>query len=127
MERKKGVANGSKLLASLLHRLPSLVMGSTYRMSQQFEWDARKATDNLKKHGVLFDEALTVFADPLARILDDPDHSIDERREVIIGHSARRHVLVVGFTERGSKTRIISARSATARERKKYEENTEKF
>ena len=73
-----------------------------------------------------FDEALTVFADPLARILDDPDHSIDERREVIIGHSTQRHVLVVGFAERGTKTRIISARRATARERQKYEENTEK-
>ena len=95
-------------------------------MSQQFEWDAGKASANLKKHGVPFDEALTVFADPLARILDDPDHSIDERREVIIGHSTQRHVLVVGFTERGSKTRIINARSATARERQKYEENTEK-
>ena len=95
-------------------------------MSQQFEWDAGKALANLKKHGVAFDEAWTVFADPLARILDDPDHSIDERREVIIGHSTQRHVLVVGFTERGTKTRIISARSATARERQKYEENSEK-
>ena len=95
-------------------------------MSQQIEWDAGKALANLKKHGVPFDEALTVFADPLARILDDPDHSIDERREVIIGHSTQRHVLVVGFTERGAKTRIISARSATARERQKYEENSEK-
>ena len=95
-------------------------------MSQQFEWDAGKALANLKKHGVAFDEALTVFADPLARILDDPDHSIDERREVIIGHSTQRHVLVVGFTEPGAKTRIISARSATARERQKYEENSEK-
>ena len=95
-------------------------------MSQQFEWDAGKALANLKKHGVPFDEALTVFADPLARILDDPDHSIDERREVIIGESTQRHMLVVGFTERGTKTRIISARSATARERQKYEENTKK-
>ena len=94
-------------------------------MNQQFEWDAGKASANLK-HAVPFDEAFTVFADPLARILDDPDHSIDERRELIIGHSTQRRVLVVGFTERGTKTRIISARSATPRERQKYEENTRK-
>ena len=102
------------------------MLGSTVRMNQQFEWDAGKALTNLKKHGVPFDEALTVFADPLARILDDPDHSIDERREVIIGHSTQQHVLVVGFTERGTKTRIISARIVTASERQKYEEKTEK-
>ena len=95
-------------------------------MNQQFEWDADKALNNLKRHGVSFEEALTVLADPPARILDDPDHSIDERREVIIGHSTQEHVLVVGFTERGAKTRIISARSARAHERRKYEENTGK-
>ena len=91
-------------------------------MAQQFEWDKLKADANLKKHGVSFDEALMVFADPLARIRDDPDHSIVERREIIIGHSMRRRVLVVGFTERGTKLRIISARRATAHERKNYEE-----
>jgi uncharacterized DUF497 family protein len=96
-------------------------------MGQQFEWDAQKAVANLKKHNVPFDEALTVFGDQLAQILDDPDHSVDERREVIIGHSALQRVLVVGFTERGAKTRIINARSATARERQKYEENTKKI
>ena len=95
-------------------------------MSQQFEWDARKATDNLKKHAVQFDEALTVFGDPLAQILDDPDHSADERREIIIGHSKLQRVLVVGFTERDGKIRIINAGSATARERQKYEKNTSK-
>jgi uncharacterized DUF497 family protein len=62
--------------------------------------------------------------DPLAQILGDPDHSVGERREIIIGHSALRRLLVVAFTERGSKTRIINARGATARERQKYEENT---
>jgi uncharacterized DUF497 family protein len=91
-------------------------------MAQQFEWDKLKAAANLKKHGVSFDEALTVFADPLARIRDDPDHSTVERREIIVGHSMRRRVLVVGFTERGTKVRIISARRATAQERKNYEE-----
>jgi uncharacterized protein len=95
-------------------------------MSQQFEWDATKAADNLKKHRVAFDDALTVFADPLARIFDDPDHSADEKREIIIGHSTTQRLLVVGFTERNELVRIITARSATARERKTYEENTNK-
>jgi uncharacterized DUF497 family protein len=67
---------------------------------------AQKATANLKKHGVSLEEALAVFADPLARIMDDPDHSHDERREVIIGHSLQQRVLVVIFTERGNKVRI---------------------
>jgi hypothetical protein len=57
-------------------------------MTPEFEWDAKKAADNLKKHRVAFEEALTVFADPLANIFDDPDHSESERRELIIGHSA---------------------------------------
>jgi uncharacterized DUF497 family protein len=92
-------------------------------MAQQFEWDGAKADANLKKHHVSFDEALTVFADPLARIRDDPDHSVVERREIIIGLSVSRRVLVVGFTERRTKVRIINARRATARERKNYEEN----
>ena len=95
-------------------------------MSAQFEWDVRKARDNLKKHGVGFEEALTVFADPLARIFDDPDHSEEERRELIIGHSAAQRLLVVGFTERQTATRLIGAREATARERREYEQNTPK-
>ncbi len=92
-------------------------------MSQRFEWDATKAIDNLKKHGVGFDEALTVFADPLARIFDDPDHSADEQREIIIGHSRAQRLLVVGFTERDEQVRIITARAATPRERRTYEED----
>ena len=95
-------------------------------MSQQFEWDATKAAANLKHHGVSLEEALTVFADPLARIFDDTDHSAGENREIIIGHSAQQRMLVVGFTERDDKTRIINARSATPRERRAYEENSEK-
>ena len=62
-------------------------------MTPEFEWDAKKANENLKKHGVAFEEGLTVFADPLARIFDDPDHSEDERRELIIGHSAKQRLL----------------------------------
>ena len=88
-----------------------------------FEWDAAKERENVKKHAVGFHEALTVFADPLARIFDDPDHSDTERRELIIGHSAKQRLLVVSFTERQSRTRIISAREATTRERQDYEED----
>lgn len=90
----------------------------------EFEWDATNARANLKKHGIAFEEALTVFADPLARIFDDPDHSASERRELIIGHSVRQRLLVVSFTERKLRTRIISVREATTHERRDYEENT---
>jgi hypothetical protein len=72
-------------------------------MTPEFEWDAQKAAENLKNHGVAFDEAVTVFADSLANIFDDPDHSDDERRELIIGHSAEQHLLVVSFTRAGAK------------------------
>ena len=89
----------------------------------EFEWDRAKARENLKKHGVAFDEALTVFADPLARIFDDPDHSENEQRELIVGHSAQQRLLVVSFTDRQPRTRIISAREATVHERRDYEEN----
>ena len=92
----------------------------------EFEWDAKKAAENLKSHGVAFAEALTVFADPLANIFDDPDHSEGERRELIIGHSAGQRLPIVSFTERSRRTRIISARAATTRERKDYEQNTRK-
>jgi uncharacterized DUF497 family protein len=95
-------------------------------MSHRFGWDATKAVVNLRKHRVAFDEALTVFADPLARIFDDPDHSAEEKREIIIGYSVAQRLLVVGFTERNNEVRIITARSATARERRTYEENTNK-
>ena len=93
-------------------------------MSVQFEWDKDKAESNLKKHGVSFDEASTVFADPLARIFSDDDHSQGERREIIIGHSVFRRLLLVSFVERLIDViRIISARQATRKERQDYEEN----
>ena len=95
-------------------------------MKIRFEWDRRKAAANLARHGVSFEEALTVFADPLARIFDDEDHSIDEHREIIIGHSIRERLLVVCFTQRGDAVRIISARRVTENERKDYEENVTK-
>ena len=93
-------------------------------MSFLFEWDRSKAEGNAKKHGVGFDEALTVFADPLARIFSDPDHSDEEHRDVIIGHSATPRLILVCFTERESKIRIINARTATSRERQDYEQNS---
>ncbi len=92
-------------------------------MNLKFEWTRKKAASNLSKHGVSFEEALTVFGDPLARIFDDEDHSAEEHREIIIGRSARERVLVMCFTAQGESVRIFSARTATRRERKDYEEN----
>ena len=91
----------------------------------KFEWDPRKAASNRKKHQVSFEEALTVFADPPARIFDDEDHSLDEPREIIIGHSVKGRLVVVCFAARGDTVRIVSARKATKREREDYEENVE--
>ena len=92
-------------------------------MSLEFEWDDAKAKANLKKHGVPFDEALTAFADPWARIFDDPDHSETEVREIIVGYSTKPRLLVVGFTERSGRVRLIHARRATKSEQKRHEEN----
>jgi len=89
----------------------------------RFEWDGRKARDNRVEHRASFDEAVTVFGDPLGRIVDDPHHSQDEDRFVLLGHSVRRRRLVVMFTERGDTVRLIGAREATRRERKNYEES----
>jgi hypothetical protein len=94
-------------------------------MPLRFEWDEDKAASNATKHGVTFEEASTIFGDPLAVIFDDEEHSLDELREIIIGHSASERLLLVSFTERGEDAvRIISARKATKRERKDYEEGT---
>jgi uncharacterized DUF497 family protein len=92
-------------------------------MNPSFEWDETKAQANQYKHGVSFPEAATVFADPLAAIFPDPDHSEAEVREIIIGLSERGRLLVVSFTERNECIRIISARTATPRERHNHEEN----
>lgn len=88
----------------------------------EFEWDETKAAINLKKHGVNFQEATTVFENPLAIIFDDEEHSINENREIIIGHSRNNRLLLVSYTERPNAIRIISARLATRREREDYEE-----
>jgi uncharacterized DUF497 family protein len=87
------------------------------------EWDSQKAESNKQKHGVSFEEAETVFSDPLAVIFDDEWHSESEEREIIIGHSIENRLLVVCFTERGDIIRLISAREATKKEQKDYEEN----
>lgn len=91
-------------------------------MSLQFTWDPQKAVTNLRKHKVGFPEAATAFADPLSLTIPDPDHSVAEERFVLIGQSERRRLVVVAHVERGDLIRIISARRATRRERKTYEE-----
>ena len=94
-------------------------------MPFRFEWDEHKAASNVTKHGVTFDEASTVFGDPLAAIFDDEEHSRDEIREIIIGHSILERLVLVSFTERGEETvRIISARKATKRELRDHEKGT---
>ncbi len=92
-------------------------------MAIEFEWDLKKAGANRAIHGIDFEEALTVFRDPLARIFDDEAHSEVEAREIVIGHSAQNRLLLVCFAARGTRIRLINARKATRRERKDYEEN----
>ena len=88
----------------------------------EFEWDEEKAAANLAKHEVSFEEAKTVFDDPLYVDFYDPDHSFDEHRYIIIGESQRRRVLIVSYTERDDVVRLISAREVTGSERETYEE-----
>jgi hypothetical protein len=88
----------------------------------RFEWDRRKALLNLRKHRVGFDEAATVFYDPLSVTFEDPDHSVDEERRITVGFSLHKRLLVISHVERGAAIRIISARTATAHERRKHEE-----
>ena len=91
-------------------------------MGYRFEWDPVKAAANVRKHGVSFEEATTVFGDSLGMNMADPDHSLGEERFVLLGLSSARHVLVVAYAERATRTRPISARVATRRERRQYEE-----
>ena len=91
-------------------------------MGYIFEWDPGKAEANVRKHGVTFDEAATVFGDPLNLLMSDPDHSLDEERYLLLGMSNRRRLLVVAFAQRPPRTRLISARRATRLERRRYEE-----
>lgn len=88
----------------------------------RYEWDSNKAASNLAKHGVAFEEAQTVFDDPLYVDFYDPDHSYGEHRYIIIGESVQKRLLFVSYAERGDAVRLISAREATPAERKGYEE-----
>lgn len=93
----------------------------------KFSWDSRKAESNVRKHGVAFDEAITVFNDPYAYIFDDLSHSEDEHREIIIGFSTLSRLVLVCFVERDEDViRIISARRAAKVEIKDYEKNARK-
>ena len=87
----------------------------------EFEWDPAKAARNEAKHGVSFKEAATVFGDPLSMAFDDPAHSYDEQRALLVGMSDEQRVLIVSYTERGDTIRIISARETTRGERETYE------
>lgn len=90
-------------------------------MALTFEWHEEKAKENLRKHKVSFEDAKTVFNDPLSITIADPEHSADEDRYVDIGLSTKGQILVVVYTERGSNIRIISCRKATNAERRTYE------
>ncbi len=87
-----------------------------------FEWDPSKAHRNRVAHRVTFEEAVSAFADPLGRIVDDPRHSSHEPRFALLARSERERLLVIMFTERGERIRVISARRATPTERRQYEE-----
>ncbi|HEX7723520.1 MAG TPA: BrnT family toxin [Pyrinomonadaceae bacterium] len=91
----------------------------------EFEWDPEKAANNIRKHGISFVEAATVFFDTLSVTIPDPLHSAEEDRFVVTGLSNRRRVLVVVHADRGDRIRIISARLASPSERKKYESANE--
>jgi uncharacterized protein len=88
----------------------------------EFEWDPAKARENERKHGVSFQEALEVFSDDLSSSVPDPDHSENESRYLIFGQSTARRHIVVSYTERADRIRLISAREMTPRERKAYEQ-----
>ncbi len=87
-----------------------------------YEWDENKAALNLVKHGVSFDEAVTVFDDPLYVDFYDPDHSYEEHRFILLGQSVNGRLLFVSYMERNDTIRIINAREATPSERKSYEQ-----
>lgn len=91
-------------------------------MAADFEWDLNKAKENIRRHAVSFEEAASVYRDALAFTIDDVEHSTQERRFYTIGMSSMYRTLVVAHAERGENIRIISARLATRRERKSYEE-----
>ena len=91
-----------------------------------YEWDPKKASSNLRKHRISFEEAASVFLDSLAVTYPDPDHSDEEYREITVGYSAKQRIIFLSHTPRRDRIRIIGARNATARERKQYEESNRK-
>jgi len=97
-------------------------VGKWYASEVYFEWDPEKATRNIGKHKVSFNEAATIFEDPLSFTVPDPDHSEEERRLITFGTSTQGRLLMVAHTERGDRLRLISARTLTRSERKAYEE-----
>lgn len=88
----------------------------------EFEWDPKKAAENIRKHGVTFQEAATVFGDPLAITFEDPDHSTNENRYLTFGLSQQKRLMIVSHTELRNRIRIISARPMDRKERRVYEE-----
>ena len=124
------VGTGGQLLTAeviMSSHLPSQELGlqasrfAVYFLLMEFDWDDEKAAINLADHKVSFDEAKTVFDDPLYVDFYDPDHSYDEHRYLIIGESQQGRLLIVSYTERGDLTRLISARETTPAERRDYE------
>lgn len=96
--------------------------GKRYTSVVEFEWDPQKASANIRKHNVSFNEATTVFGDLLSSTAPDPDHGERENRYVTVGTSVKHRLLIMAHTERGGRIRIISARELTRNERKAYEE-----
>lgn len=90
-------------------------------MDNEFEWDKEKAESNLTKHTITFEEGATIFNDVFIATMPDPDHSEGEQRFIALGLSVKKRLLIVAYTERGNRTRLISCRKATPAERKAYE------
>lgn len=125
-DRRKRTACGS-LVASLVgdRSTRALYLAIlTDRLTDEVHMEPRKEKENERKHGISFEEATTVFGDPLAGTIADPDHSVGEARFVTIGHSSNNRLIVVFHTGEGDNFRIISAREATTHERKTYESQT---
>ena len=121
-----GIDCGFVIVGKARYReIPAKAGRIRYNTCVEFEWDAKKAAKNLRKHKVSFIEAATVFGDFLGTTAADPAHSAGEQRYITVGMSSLRRLLMVAHAERGDRIRIISARTLTAREKRAYE-NTEK-
>jgi uncharacterized protein len=114
--------HGCRTLQEEKSKTRVLIQSLGERPGMEFEWDPRKAAANARKHDVTFQDASTVFGDPLAITFEDPDHSVGEKRYITFGLSKQKRHVVVSHTERGAKIRIVSARLMTRKERNIYEE-----